>query len=28
MSGLNLYNSKGFLTKQSQLVSEKGIYIF
>ena len=28
MSGLNLYNSKGHLTKKSQLVSEKGIYIF
>ena len=28
MSGLNLYNSKGLLTKQSQLISEKGIYTF
>ena len=28
MTGLNLYNSKGILTKKSRLVSEKGIYIF
>ena len=28
MSGLNLYNSKGIITKQSQLVSENGIYNF
>ena len=28
MPGLNLYNSKGLLTKQSQLISEKGIYNF
>ena len=28
MYGLNLYNSKRLLTKQSQLISKKGIYIY